>query len=207
MTTPVLRFEPIPPKHPAAIELGRLTGAQSAPVSVQYRPLAQIGMCYWNVESHIRESGGQMVLGWLLSWWPDLYAQAMHHAVWQQPGGELVDISRGYSRYAGFATTTFVEDASQPVDLSVGIMPESLFLALDGDRLVSDKVAASRELTKLDRLVAIERANCGVRHDVPFHGTISPALQAIADRRELVRNKNDATLVELMKWDDRGRRP
>jgi len=51
------------------------------------------GQCFGNVTSHIEQNGGQRVLGWMLWEWPGVMAEAVFHAVWRSPSGELRDVT------------------------------------------------------------------------------------------------------------------
>ncbi|WP_446719506.1 SEC-C domain-containing protein [Inquilinus sp. OTU3971] len=75
------------------------------------------GSCYWNVEKHVNQHGGSKVNGWLLNWWPRLYTEAMHHAVWKSPSGELIDVTNDPYGSNEHGHSTFSEDESIPINL------------------------------------------------------------------------------------------
>ncbi|SXD25351.1 hypothetical protein [Klebsiella quasipneumoniae] len=94
----------------------------SSVLSVPRTPRGPAGACYWNVDSEVKSSGGKIVLGWLIQWLPGLYVQAMHHAVWETPDGELVDITLdqtdAYKNEVKSGTSTFVPDDRISIDLN-----------------------------------------------------------------------------------------
>ena len=83
---------------------------------MDYDPLGPLGACYWNVERLVREQGGTCVLGWQIEFWPSLYVEAVHHAVWQKSDGTCVDVTQKRPTDHRLFTT-FVADESVPIDL------------------------------------------------------------------------------------------
>lgn len=62
---------------------------------IQYRPNEQYREkdCYENVKSHFKKLGGEIIWGWSLWIWPNVFIEAFHHAVWKSPTGILIDIT------------------------------------------------------------------------------------------------------------------
>jgi hypothetical protein len=54
---------------------------------------ARPGSPYDNVREHVVRSGGCVVHGWIIRAVPALFYEAEYHAVWQSPGGALVDVT------------------------------------------------------------------------------------------------------------------
>ena len=50
------------------------------------------GRCFFNVAKLVRDKGGKAVFGWLVTTLEDIESR-IHHCVWQQPDGELVDVT------------------------------------------------------------------------------------------------------------------
>jgi hypothetical protein len=57
--------------------------------AAQARPSA----CFDNVAHQVARSGGEIAYGWAIWHLSKAYYEAEHHAVWQAPAGELVDVS------------------------------------------------------------------------------------------------------------------
>ena len=62
-------------------------------VRVEAHPEAQFNECFFNVRSIVQKRGGQLIYGWTIWLWPKVWIEAEHHAVWEKPTKELVDVS------------------------------------------------------------------------------------------------------------------
>jgi hypothetical protein len=62
-------------------------------LAVQSPNWSRLKYCNKNVEHMIQLYGGKMVLGYKIWYVPMLYIEAETHAVWQNPGGQLIDIT------------------------------------------------------------------------------------------------------------------
>jgi len=132
--------------HRKAIE--RLLGMASH--EVRCGALLPYGNCYWNIDGLVRAHGGSMALGWLLLWWPGRMVEAMHHAVWRKPDGELFDPSGGED---GAQRVLFCEDSSVAVDLTIPVYIPNRRLLLSPhaalaslDRLLEQELDLAREI-------------------------------------------------------------
>lgn len=76
-----------------------------------------IGFCYWNVSAMVESHGGGMVLGWIIHWLPDVYVEAMHHAIWQSADGSLLDITEAYATDQSSPVSVFVPDNRYSISL------------------------------------------------------------------------------------------
>lgn len=61
------------------------------PVAVQEWSL--LNECFPNVERMVQEQGGQQVNGWAVWQWANILVEVEAHSVWQNPEGELIDIT------------------------------------------------------------------------------------------------------------------
>lgn len=52
-----------------------------------------LGNCYWNSEYYSSNNGGAVKFGWLMLLWPGVCIKAVHHAIWESPEGELIDVT------------------------------------------------------------------------------------------------------------------
>lgn len=62
-------------------------------VTVPVQPMANAsnGYCYWNVASLVSQYGGHIQFGWQITQVPRFFIQAIHHAVWRDNSGSLID--------------------------------------------------------------------------------------------------------------------
>ena len=65
------------------------------PVFVPLRPRADSieNDCFENVRRQIAAEGGEIVHGWRIYGFPELFLEAEFHAVWKSPRGDLLDVS------------------------------------------------------------------------------------------------------------------
>jgi hypothetical protein len=70
------------------------------------------GYCYTNVRRMIDINGGRAQCGWTLSILPGRFVEALHHVVWEQPNGELLDVTA--AAYPGMVkpATDFIVDSA-----------------------------------------------------------------------------------------------
>jgi hypothetical protein len=50
------------------------------------------GECFYNVGAKVARSGGEILYGWAIWEWPNVFVEAEHHAVWNN-GDELLDVT------------------------------------------------------------------------------------------------------------------
>lgn len=62
-------------------------------VPVKPVPSSMLQRCFGSVTNHVMYSGGRMVLGWIIWIHPKVLIEAEHHAVWESPEGDLIDIT------------------------------------------------------------------------------------------------------------------
>lgn len=81
-------------------------------VDHQPSPESEVRECFNNVRRHSALHGGELVYGWAIWEWTDVFIEAEHHAVWQSPTG-LIDISPHECRTDGIL---FLPDPDAPYD-------------------------------------------------------------------------------------------
>lgn len=54
---------------------------------------AKINECFPNVVKKVEMEGGNIVYGWQVWVWPNIFIEAEFHAIWQSPSGEYIDIT------------------------------------------------------------------------------------------------------------------
>lgn len=102
-----------------------------ANIRVEIDPLAEFNNCFKNCAAKVARDGGRVVLGWRkTSATPlcNLISSIDHHAIWESPNGELVDITPRHRRIDGILeecsedviefeidpSATFEDDKSRP---------------------------------------------------------------------------------------------
>jgi hypothetical protein len=95
-------------------EFPDLPQTQAVTVPVAPAPNAQRLKCFYNVRDACAKSSGDIAFGWAIWTWPSVNIEAIHHAVWRQPSGTLVDITPPELTVPGI---TFIEDAGVAFDL------------------------------------------------------------------------------------------
>lgn len=68
-------------------------GGEPEFVPVAESPDAEHLYCVPAVEKHVEEHGGGVQLGWQIRQWPGVLFEAIFHAVWRDPSGQLQDIT------------------------------------------------------------------------------------------------------------------
>ncbi|WP_267396401.1 MULTISPECIES: hypothetical protein [unclassified Sphingomonas] len=69
--------------------------SSNVPMYVDYEPIegAEEQRCFPNVDAAVERHGGERLIGWMLWEMPGAFIEAIHHAVWKKPSGEIVDIT------------------------------------------------------------------------------------------------------------------
>lgn len=75
--------------------------APGLPVWVKSVPDADAvpSFCFENVRQRVLKSGGKSAFGYAIWHLPHAYFEAEHHAVWEDPDGQLLDVSPQYKDY------------------------------------------------------------------------------------------------------------
>jgi hypothetical protein len=102
-----------------------------------------VGNAYWNVNLKVRQQGGRMQLGWLLQEWPNSHLTAMHHAVWWNGPGLLVDVT--------------AKDPADPITThSIVVLDDSTAIRLDRLPEIAAKHFVIHRRPELDRYLEAE---------------------------------------------------
>lgn len=133
-------FEVTPPlEHEVCQRLAGQIKPNLVPIEVKLASRRKpLGNCYWNVADVVQNNGGQIVAGWLLSWRPQLYGVAMHHAIWRHPDGRLIDVTEPYPSNKGIGHSVFVMDERHEVTLDRPPYVPDLFWIIRDDPAVID---------------------------------------------------------------------
>ncbi len=129
---PIFAHEVTPPiRHEVVEKLARKIDLETGAIEVKRTSrLRPLGLCYWNVASVVKESGGKIALGWAVTWWPGLYAVAVHHAVWEQPSGRLIDVTEPQPFDKRSNHTVFLRDERIAISLDRPPAIENVFVPL-----------------------------------------------------------------------------
>src|SRR5262249_4988619 len=132
-----LPIRDFPPDHPAATEVLKMLHCDSI-ARVKREGEGKRGFCYWNVQRECDRAGGTLELGWMITWLPGIYIEAMHHGVWRKAKGELVDPTLPADSAGANGHTTFVRDDRIRVDLAFPVLIENRHLLLVDDPIVQE---------------------------------------------------------------------
>lgn len=100
------------------------------------------GQCYRNVRSVVTAKGGEAQAGWVLTWLPGHFIEALHHAVWRAPKGELQDVTAYPFPAMSGSSIAFIEDTQTQIgryDHNDPCMP-SMFKQLDSEAGTADYI-------------------------------------------------------------------
>lgn len=137
-----LNLDPYPLDHASLPRVLKKAGSTQIAL-IRHLPQYPAGMCYWNVMQQIATHGGKARLGWLAHWLPGLYIGLCHHAIWETPEGDLIDITAVQdSRSTSTSTVILVED--EMPDLSLPVTIEDRHVLLTDDPLVDSALRAYR---------------------------------------------------------------
>lgn len=82
-------------------------------VTVNAAPKSLVNECFQNVDTFVKEHGGQRVLGWSIWQRANVLIEAEAHAVWKSPSGNMVDITPHTN---GEASILFLADPKMKYD-------------------------------------------------------------------------------------------
>lgn len=114
------------------------------------------GWCSDGVQQKVLADGGEPGFGWTLWEWPDALITAEFHAVWQNPGGHMLDIT---PKPGNETSILFVPDRSYPANFDFDKRPRNrrTRLYLEADRLKQARALAA-SLTGTQRAYEEKRA-------------------------------------------------
>ncbi|MFC4255357.1 hypothetical protein GRI97_07965 [Altererythrobacter xixiisoli] len=200
----ILGFRLLQKSHAKALR--RITKAVGAGEALEV-PITPIGMpeqCYWEVRKHVATNGGSLRTGWRLLDAMGKVVQAQHHAVWERPDGQLIDISPPPSSLdAGVPVSLFIPDDRLDIgDLAYPPSFDNISVVLSmSSHLAGYTQASQRQTTVLRagyakaREIGIDRHEAGMmmRHLIPCH----PQMQAIAAEYYETRTAMDPFIKKL----------
>lgn len=132
--------------------------ANAQPVFVPIRPSpgAQVSECYFNVRTQVERHGGELLFGWGIWEWANVFLEIEHHAVWSF-GGELLDVTPVQLRAS---SVLFLPD------------PDSTYDFNKRDRLPSRRVAL-RQSKYIEEWLEETGKRLAIEQSVPHGVTLS----------------------------------
>jgi hypothetical protein len=125
------------------IILDRL-GAEFDPehIPVKIEPYAKEDNCYMSVEEKVKRDGGKVHYGWGI-FQSDIICEAIRHAVWESPDGDLVDIT---PKNFEVESIMFVSDNDFVYD---GQLVDNVRVNITNNPIVDDFIQICETLEKL----------------------------------------------------------
>jgi len=103
--------------------------------------------CYPNVSKKVETSGGRMILGWQV-WQTELIIEAEHHAVWEDPDGELWDITP--KTYPDIQQIMFIEDENLVLGAT---QVDNVRINTSGNALIDDWIKVNEAMYSFNNQV------------------------------------------------------
>ena len=153
------------------------------------------GFCYWNVRRRCERFGGMLQLGWMITWLPGIYIQAMHHGVWRQKDGSVIDPTCPPPSMVGEGHSTFVHDDRHQVDLSFPVLIANRHVLLVNDEVVRHWSDENRRKSRASQRLCVELKRSGRYSWSPEFGMAGPPLGISQQRQvEKIRRSNTELL-------------
>jgi hypothetical protein len=144
----MIQQQALPLDHPIGQDFLRRFFRNQRVLSIPRNGDMQPGQCYRNVLKVVAEHGGSPRTGWLLTWWPGRYVEALHHAVWCNPAGDLIDVTGPSFPLMTEKRINFILDGNIAYD-EFGPSVPSLFQQIDQSEGVRDFISTTCERVKV----------------------------------------------------------
>lgn len=112
-------------------------------IDVEPEPGAEVGDCFPAVQKKIASDGGKMIMGWQI-WQSKNIVEAECHAVWEDPEGEIHDIT---PKSIGINRILFVEDADMVYKER---QVDNIRMNITNNKLVDDLIGVSQAIHRFD---------------------------------------------------------
>ncbi|MBC3486707.1 hypothetical protein HU750_13595 [Pseudomonas sp. SWRI50] len=163
------KYEPISLNNQNIPKLLQLMKLDGPIIEVpKFKELLPIGICYWNVDTMVRRYGGVAVYGWEISIWKKSHINAMHHAIWRSPSGDLFDVTETYSTTQTRTHSTFVHDESIIINLEQAPHVPSKVMPIKNNSRTREYAATLKALHACDKKIADTMFNIGYRCENQF---------------------------------------
>lgn len=140
-------------------------------VPLQKAP-GKLGMCYWNVDAAQKTvRGSEIVFGWLVSIWPGLLIECLHHAVLRLPNGKMLDVTE--YQYGAVPKVSFVASSELQPSLEWPDHFEPKFYRISADPVVQRYVQVHFAQVSIRRQITERMRAVGAKF-VPYEGFAVP---------------------------------
>lgn len=102
--------------------------------------------CFENVKLMVQKHGGSQIYGWMICIWPNVFAEAIHHGIWQGQDGRLVDVT---PKAGGERRILFLPDPQREYDHLTHRRIDSIRTAFVKDINVNRFLYVRHEIFKL----------------------------------------------------------
>lgn len=96
--------------------------------------------CYMDVERQVNECGGALIYGWQIWEWPYVMIEAEFHAVWKNPEGKFIDVTK---KRDGETRIIFIPDLTREYEQK---QIDNLRLALWNHNLVHEYIRTCEQI-------------------------------------------------------------
>ncbi|MCU4331920.1 hypothetical protein [Acinetobacter pittii] len=129
---------------PNVLELAKTINSEKLQSIPFNKNLLPTGNCYWNVEHFVNTHGGSIQYGWIFNLWPNILVEAMHHAVWKTPEGNLIDITENYSMLSKTHVIFLPDDTSELSTLDIVPAIQNHYNPIMKNIVVQNFIAANK---------------------------------------------------------------
>ncbi|ULF54044.1 hypothetical protein LBP97_06345 [Serratia marcescens] len=166
-------------KHSPLIEASKIT-----------EPLP-IGNCYWNVDETVKRLGGKMVTGWLINKWTNSHLVGMHHAIYVDPNGTMLDITQSPPCETITNTSIFLIDNSHNIDTDKVPAIGSLFYVLNENPFTTNYIESYKNLNQKEKNLSKVMYSVGIRcesNKAIANGTLPTGIPLTVEQKNLIEN-------------------
>jgi hypothetical protein len=148
-------FSPEPHSHPVSLIEQKL-GLTDAAILVPFEsvPHTKERFCFENVKNVIADRGGEIVYGWLVWQYRNIFVEAEHHVIWRKPTGELACVT---PQTPPEKAITFILAPSATYDFDKGLVTNNIRIALVADSRLQEVFRAEEQKTEI--INAARRSN------------------------------------------------
>ncbi|ANJ99046.1 hypothetical protein [Serratia plymuthica] len=158
---PINKF--IAPEDATLIAFCHTINPHNSPIAIPcIKSNYPLGLCYWNAHDYVKNHGGEVVYGWIFNVWPDLYIDAMHHAVVRDVDGNLIDITPPLPGYDCPEKSVFLEDGS--IDIDLQRQPN----IPNKTHLFSSNTALKNMISTYEKMIALENKLTQIMYDFGY---------------------------------------
>lgn len=127
---------------PGVERLCSMYGLRESPQLIPHSPIDGYSLheCHSNVSKHVSMHGGKEIVGWVIWNNLNLFLEAEQHAVWENPQGQLIDITPDE---CNFDTHLFIPDSRVSF---AGYSSDNLRFSLSDNPLVAEYISLKERI-------------------------------------------------------------